>query len=297
MNTQIGQEITNFISHFAGEQVKEVNNVSGGCIHNALQINLESGRKLFAKTSPLEQYKMLNFEAEGLHHLNKYINKEFINIPKVLISKKLSTINILLMTWMDFSTGNENNLGRGLAMLHKQSNSENPGQFGWNKDGFIGSSPQVRGWMKSWGECFVKLRLIPQLKMAKKWLSDLEKPNFESQLIKYLNKHQPQPSLVHGDLWKGNTAVQKNGVGIIFDPAIWWADREVDIAMTKLFGGFSQEFYRGYEEIWQLPSSYKERSEIYNLYHLLNHANIFGGIYKQTAICSLKKVAYFIDNL
>ncbi len=296
MNDKIAQEIAGCISDFSREKIKEVKDVSGGCIHNALQIKLENGQKLFAKISPIKYYKMLDFEAEGLNHLNKYSNNDLLTIPNVLITQKLSTIAILLMPWMDLNIGNEKNLGKGLAILHKQSMLNSPNKFGLDIDGFIGSSPQLKGWMKSWGECFVKLRLTPQLNMAHKWFKGLENSNFESQLIKFLSKHQPKPSLVHGDLWKGNTAVQKNGKGIIFDPAIWWADREVDIAMTKLFGGFSNDFYEGYEEIWKLPSTYKERIDIYNLYHLFNHANIFGGSYRHQALTSLKKVSYLIDN-
>ncbi len=296
MNEKVLKEITSFVNHFSGEQVKGVNTVSGGCIHNALQIILDSGQKLFAKTSPIRNYNMLHYESEGLTYLNRYINKDFITVPKALTTKKFSTTAILLMQWIDLSIGNEKNLGKGLAMLHKKSLKQNSNQFGWDSDGFIGTSPQLRGWTKTWGDCFVKLRLIPQLKIAKKWGLEFHKPNFTSQLIKYLNTHNPQPSLVHGDLWKGNTAIHKTGKGIIFDPAIWQADREVDIAMTKLFGGFSKEFYVAYEEIWELPSCHNERVDIYNLYHLLNHANIFGGSYKQQALSTLKKVAYFIDN-
>ena len=297
MDEQVLNEITSCISHFSGEKVKEVNNVSGGCIHNALQIKLDGGKRFFAKISAAKHYKMLDFEAKGLNHLNKYTNNEFITIPQALISQKLSKTAILLMPWMDLGIGNEKNLGKGLAMIHKNSMKDSPSQFGWDIDGFIGTSPQAKGWVKNWGECFVKLRLMPQLKRAKQWFIGFENPTFYSQLIKYLNKHKAQPSLVHGDLWKGNAGVQKNGKGIIFDPAIWWADREVDIAMTKLFGGFSQDFYDAYEEIWKLPSSYKERVEIYNLYHLLNHANIFGETYRQKTLSALKKVSYFINNL
>ena len=116
-------------------------------------------------------------------------------------------------------------------------------------------------------------------------------------LINFLEMHNPKPSLVHGDLWRGNAAIDRRGNGVIFDPAVWWADREVDISMTTLFGGFSEDFYKGYEEIWKLPSSYKERIEIYNLYHLLNHANMFGGTYEQQSLNTLKKISYFVESL
>ena len=297
MNKEILEEIETCINHFCGEKVEKINNVLGGCIHNALKIKLRNGQKLFAKISPLKYYNMLHFEAEGLNNLNRYINQEFITIPQALFTKKLSTISILVLPWMELGVGNEKTLGKGIAQLHLESSKHNINQFGWDLDGFIGTSPQLKGWMRSWGECFVMLRLSPQLKMAKNWIKDFNKPNFESKLINFLNKHQPEPSLVHGDLWKGNTAVQQNGKGIIFDPAVWWADREVDIAMTKLFGGFSEDFYKGYEEIWKLPASYEERIEIYNLYHLLNHGNMFGGAYKQQSFNTLKRIYSLVDKL
>ena len=109
-------------------------------------------------------------------------------------------------------------------------------------------------------------------------------------ILNILNSFSTVPSLVHGDLWCGNAAVDEQGRGVLFDPASWWADREVDLAMTRLFGGFSDAFYEGYESIWPLPESAKFRVEIYNLYHLINHANIFGGSYKQQAISTLKNL-------
>ena len=107
-------------------------------------------------------------------------------------------------------------------------------------------------------------------------------------LSSYLNDHQPRISIVHGDLWSGNCGSTKNGLGSLYDPASYWADREVDISMTKLFGGFNREFYKGYEEIWPLDKFSKDRTDIYNLYHLLNHANMFGGSYKENSLKILK---------
>ena len=109
-----------------------------------------------------------------------------------------------------------------------------------------------------------------------------------------LDQHNPNPALVHGDLWSGNASIQSNGKAVIFDPAVWWADREVDLAMTRLFGGFSNEFYVGYESIFPIEESAKKRIDIYNLYHLLNHANIFGGSYKNQCLSSLKKLSNII---
>ncbi len=109
-------------------------------------------------------------------------------------------------------------------------------------------------------------------------------------MIDFLQEHNPVPSLVHGDLWSGNASTTKDGKGIIFDPAVYWADREVDLAMTKLFGGFSNEFYVAYKNTWPLNESAKRRVNIYNLYHLLNHANMFGGSYANQCFSSINQL-------
>ncbi|WP_241434038.1 MULTISPECIES: fructosamine kinase family protein [unclassified Prochlorococcus] len=279
-----------------GEKVSAVKPVHGGCIHNAWKITLESGREVFVKTSPSKCFKMLEFEAQGLNAINQKINKDFLIVPKPFSVEILDNTAILLMPWLDLQQGDERKLGQGLAILHKHSTDNNENRFGWDTDGFIGYSPQLGGWSESWGEFFVNMRLGPQIKMANKWGFNCINKEIYPKLIQYLERHNPMPSLVHGDLWKGNCAIHKNGKGIIFDPAVWFADREVDIAMTHLFGGFSNSFYEGYEEIWKLPDDNKERIDIYNLYHLLNHANLFGGNYKESCFLSLRKIKKFLDK-
>ena len=122
------------------------------------------------------------------------------------------------MPWLNLQSGNERKLGKGLALLHLESSKWKQENFGWGKDGFIGFNPQIAGWEKSWGTCFFKLRLSPQIQMATRWGLRFPIKKFSSRLIKYLDIHNPQPSLVHGDLWKGNAAVNEKGVGVIFDP-------------------------------------------------------------------------------
>ena len=201
------------------------------------------------------------------------------------------------MPWLSLSAGDQSFLGKGLARLHRSSFQSSPGKFGWGKDGYIGSGLQKGGWEENWGECFLKLRLLPQLELSKNWGLDISVINKISlQLVNFLNKHKPSPSLVHGDLWSGNASTLNNGKGVLIDPAIWWADREVDISMTRMFGGFSKQFYESYNKVWPLPKNYHEREDIYNLYHLLNHANIFGGSYKVSSKNSLKKIAKQVQN-
>jgi len=280
----------------AGKNVKDVNSVSGGCIHDAWCIAFNNGEKVFVKTTSIKNFEMLSFEAIGLSSLQNFAEDSLLSTPKPLTIQKLETHSILIMPWVDFSQGNAINLGRGLALLHKASKENHNGSFGWGNDGFIGLGPQPKGWEESWGECFINLRLIPQIKIAKKWgLRLIELKKFLSNIKSYLNKHHPEPSLVHGDLWQGNAGIDQSGRGVIFDPAVWWADREVDISMTRLFGGFSKDFYDGYDEVWPLTSSWIERIDIYNLYHLINHANLFGGSYEEQCIESIKRISRLVN--
>ncbi len=284
------EEILKSESLLSDEKVTKVTPVSGGCIHNAWQIKLATGKKIFAKTSPLENYKMLQFEADGLTAINKRLNPDVLIAPKPLALKKLTKVSILLMPWFELNQGSQVNLGKGLALFHKESSEEKQKLFGWENDGFIGNNSQIGGWETSWGKCFVKLRLEPQMKMAKGWGLSFKSKKFYNRIINFLEESEVQPSLVHGDLWKGNASVTNQGKGIIYDPATWWADREVDIAMTKLFGGFSNEFYNAYNSIWSLKDGFEKRQKIYNLYHVLNHANLFGGSYQNQSLSLMNQI-------
>ncbi|WP_269621903.1 fructosamine kinase family protein [Prochlorococcus marinus] len=287
------EEIFRTESPLKGERVTNVIPVNGGCIHDAWCLDLETGRQLFAKTTSVKNSSMLQFEAKGLDVLSQAVNTSYIKVPKPLSIQEIKNTSILILPWFNLLEGDEKKLGHGLALLHKETSKNNTEGFGWGEDGFIGNNPQIGGWESTWGECFVNLRLIPQMKIATKWGLNFDNKKVLSKITNFLNEHEPLPSLVHGDLWKGNAATNKTGEGVLFDPAVWWADREVDIAMTKLFGGFSKQFYSSYEEVFPLSSSFHQRIEIYNLYHLLNHANLFGGYYKHECLSILKR----LDNI
>jgi fructosamine-3-kinase len=156
-----------------------------------------------------------------------------------------------------------------LAEAHRK-----PGpRFGWSRDNYIGSTPQTNGWWDDWAGFWRERRLQPQLEMAQSQGFDLR---FEADLL--LKNHAPQPALLHGDLWSGNAGFTHEGP-VVFDPAVYYGDREADLAMTELFGGFPREFYRAYEETYPLDAGYPRRKHLYNLYHLLNHLNLFGAGY------------------
>jgi fructosamine-3-kinase len=158
-------------------------------------------------------------------------------------------------------------LGQMLAKLHRQTGP----RFGWHRDNWIGATPQVNGWRDDWSEFWQECRIRPQLELARKNGFSLPEPP-------RLKNHQPQASLLHGDLWSGNAGFIEKGP-VIFDPAVYYGDREADIAMTELFGGFPARFYDAYNEAFPLPAGYETRKHFYNLYHLLNHLNIFGAGY------------------
>jgi len=156
-----------------------------------------------------------------------------------------------------------------LATLHRQTGP----RFGWHRDNFIGATPQINSWRDDWATFFHECRIRPQLELARK--SGFSVPFPKENFLKH---HKPSPSLLHGDLWSGNAGFIDEGP-VIFDPAVYYGDREADLAMTELFGGFPARFYEAYNEAFPLPDGYETRKHFYNLYHLLNHLNIFGAGY------------------
>jgi fructosamine-3-kinase len=160
--------------------------------------------------------------------------------------------------------------GRMLAALHRNTAP----RFGWEKDNWIGLSPQKNGWREDWSSFFLDFRLRPQLEMARRNGYRIE----IGAICDLLQGHAPRPSLLHGDLWGGNVGFTAEGP-VIYDPAVYFGDREADMAMSELFGGFPPPFYRAYNAEWPLDRGYAARKHLYNLYHLLNHLNIFGGAY------------------
>ncbi len=291
MEELIKEAITNANKITKKSCIEKITPVRGGCIHKAWCIHLQNGQRVFAKTNHIRNFNMFRYEYECLLSLRKYSDKSFIYIPEPLDLIKYNEISILCINWIELEQSTQNILGKGLALLHKSSSRENKENFGWASEGFIGTNVQTRGWDQNWGDFFVKYRLEPQFKIAKAWGMEIKDyKNLLLYLSSYLNNHKPRRSLLHGDLWSGNCGSNQNGLGCLYDPACYWGDREVDIAMTRLFGGFSSDFYRGYQEIWALDKSSENRIQIYNLYHLLNHANIFGGSYKESALSTIKNL-------
>ena len=271
-------EINEICEELGETYPKSIEQVHGGDIHSAWRIEF-SNKKLFLKRN-IRNKKFLEFEKYCLQNLRKYINQENLVIPEVIAYKNIKNIEILLIEWIDMHNFDQKKLGKGLGELHLKSAESNPKMFGFPVEGFIGTTDQKKGLEDNWIDCFLNLRIIPQLLILKSKSLDKEIINKVKEKIKSeLLNHKPINALVHGDLWSGNAGMDKNGKGVIFDPASWWADNEVDIAMTKLFGGFRKEFYEEYHRIFPIKNGFEKRIIIYNFYHILNHANMFGGGY------------------
>jgi len=271
-------ELSEICNHLGESRPNNIKRIYGGSINEAWK--LEFNKKcIFAKRNKKGK-KLLKFEEICLKDLGKYVDQEYLIIPKVIGYLLINNVEVLLIEWINFNNNDQSKLGKGLGLLHLNSSRNNQSDFGYSVKGFIGTTEQIQGWERNWADCFLKLRINPQLSFLKKDFLEInliEKVRLKILLL--LQKHQPDKSLVHGDLWSGNVGIGTDNKGIIFDPACWWADSEVDIAMTKLFGGFKDEFYKSYNEVIRPKEGAEERIIIYNFYHILNHANIFGGNY------------------
>jgi fructosamine-3-kinase len=245
--------------------VSAVESVAGGCIHDCYRVTIGRSPR-FLKTNTSEYADAFAAEADGLAALRT----TGMRAPEPLGHGVAAERAYLLLEYLDLSGKKDfAALGRMLAAGHRKSGP----RFGWQRDNYIGSTPQQNGWCNDWGRFWLERRIRPQLEAAKRNGFALPLPGSS-----VLERHKPAPSLLHGDLWSGNAGFIAEGP-VVFDPAVYYGDREADLAMTELFGGFPREFYRAYNEAWPLEEGYQRRKHLYNLYHLLNHLNLFGGGY------------------
>lgn len=269
--------------------------LSGGGLHAAWRLEFAAAPPLFAK---IGDPSVLAAEAEGLGALARAAATDLrVPIPRGL--GDLGGQGVLLLDWLDLSASASEagwrDLGIALARLHRRSlgmvcaeGDRRDGVWGWPRDNVIGAMPQLNGWWDSWSDFFLQRRLAPQLAWLVRRSGALRgAERLLEQAGGWLANHRPQPVLVHGDLWSGNASLLRGGGGALFDPSIQRADREVDLAMARLFGGFPASFFSGYELEWPLPPGHHQRVRLYNLYHILNHANLFGGGYRGRAQASI----------
>jgi fructosamine-3-kinase len=260
-------------------EVRTLAAVGGGCIHTALRVEGDTAtasRSYFAKVNSADHAAMFAAEADGLAALR---DAGAIRVPQVIAQGHDDDDAWLVLEWLDLvpldaRTGAA--LGTALAALHSVPRE----RFGWARDNFIGATPQVNGWSDDWHAFWRDRRLHAQLRLA-------AHNRLPSRLIDrgerlaadcgaFFRTYHPKPSLLHGDLWGGNASAA-GAAPVVFDPAVYVGDREADLAMTELFGGFPGETVAAYRARLPLDEGYTVRRELYNLYHVLNHANLFGG--------------------
>lgn len=268
--------------------IESEKSISGGSINAAYRISTNRG-DLFLKCNAKAQDDFFEKEAEGLNLLRSA--ECSLRIPEVIAVE--SPVNgypgFLLMEYIKTGrTGNSSQFGVELAKLHQTEDSE----FGLNIDNYIGSLSQSNKKHTDWNSFFDEERISPQLKMAiDSGKMDMNVLSHWERLSSKLNQLLPEtkPSLVHGDLWSGNYMFDESGNAVLIDPAVYYGHPEMDLAMSKMFGGFTGEFYSGYESVCPLEPGFSDRVQIYNLYPLMVHVNLFGGHYTSQATRVLKR--------
>ncbi len=278
-------EIKNKIESVIEDSILSFKSILGGCINDAEIITTKSGKTFFVKTHNNSASDMFQCEANGLYEISK---ANVIRVPKIIYTSEdfLILENIISkpkskMFWEDF--------GRCFAQLHRYTGIA----FGFYEDNYIGSTPQLNEAVDSekndWSGFYFNNRLLFQYQLAeqKGYTGTQLKHSFlklEGKIDLILSGLNVTPSLLHGDLWSGNFITDERGNACLIDPAVYYGHREADLAMTKLFGGFDSKFYSAYNEEFQLDDGYEYRENIYKLYHVLNHLNLFGSGYYQQAV-------------
>ncbi|HEX2255046.1 MAG TPA: fructosamine kinase family protein [Thermoanaerobaculia bacterium] len=299
MNPQLTAAIEAALAERRGAAVDVVasRTVSGGCIHDARLVELADGQRFFLKADVGVPADLFEREAEGLAALAAVGE---IRVPAAPLPGRAGDTVFLLMEAI--STGRPGSgffadFGRRFARFHRASAHRGPaGRFGFDHDNYLGGTPQPNPWCDDWTEFFRRHRLAHQLELARRGgRSDPELHRLGERLLARLGDWLDVPEepacLLHGDLWSGNFLADDAGAPVLVDPAVYRGHREADLAMTHLFGGFDAAFHRAYEEEWPLPPGSAERLEIYQLYHLLNHLNLFGAGYRGRCLAILRRYA------
>lgn len=260
-------------------KAKESRSIGGGCINQAYCVT-DGAQCYFVKLNTADSLIMFEAEAAGLLEIHQ---SQTLRVPLPVCHGHNDQAAWLVLEYLPLSGGGRGHavdLGRQLAAMHRTTSE----QFGWVRDNTIGQTLQINTQSSDWVNFWRMQRLGFQLDLAKTNGHNGKLQKLGEQLLIDLDKFfpgaSPPPALLHGDLWSGNYAYDDSGNPVLFDPAIYYGDREADIAMTELFGGFPADFYSAYRYDYPLDSGYNIRKLVYNLYHILNHLNLFGSSYR-----------------
>jgi len=274
------QQVAEHISQGTGKpfQIKSQRSVGGGCINQAMQLS-DDQRSFFIKLNQASQLAMFEAERDGLKEM---VASQSIRVPQPLCCGVAAGSAYIVMEWLSLGGGNSwEQMGQQLATMHRYTSDQG---YGWHRDNTIGETPQKNGWYQDWVEFWRDRRLGPQFSFAHaKGGHFPQRDELMNAIPRLLAGHIPTASLLHGDLWSGNAAITTAGEPIIFDPATYYGDPETDLAMTELFGRLPQAFYQAYNAANPIDNGYTARKPLYNLYHVLNHFNLFGGSYSSQA--------------
>jgi fructosamine-3-kinase len=293
--------------HGLGRRIEQVVEVGGGCINHAARLVTETGMSLFLKWNDAAPAGMFDAEADGLRALAK---PDAVRVPTPLAwsgapgdpqsaphqkSVEPTGASWLLMEHVPAgrpSQDSEERLGVGLSRIHVVGADASAGEFGWRRDNWIGSLPQANPPTVSWADFWLGHRLEPQLELARArgHLSDGALDRVID-LTGDALADVVQPELVHGDLWGGNRFASADGDPVLIDPAVYLGHGEVDLAMSELFGGFGASFYHAYRDAHGLSDAYEAyRRDLYQLYYLLVHVNLFGASYEASSLRAARRV-------
>lgn len=282
------EQIIRHISDQIQSQITAFRPVSGGDISSAYLLETQSQKFLLKVNSKSSAKTMFDAEQHGLRAIE---STKTIAVPHVHLVDEMDGIAFLLMDFVESRRPNAKDythFGRDLANMHLVSND----QFGFSSDNFIGSLSQSNAFHTDWAEFYWNERILPQLEIAKKntALDDAKIPSKESALKIFRQVFgEVKPSLLHGDLWGGNYLISTDGTPFLIDPAVYYGHSIVDVAMSRLFGGFDAEFYDAYHEIIPKQTYYQEQIKLYQLYYLLVHLNLFGRSYRSSVVDILER--------
>lgn len=285
------QTISDYISTVTSADfyIVNVDNISGGDINQSFAV-YNNQKRYFVKVNKANMAAMFEQEAYALQRIT---DTQTIACPTVIGLGTTNDYSFLVLEYLAIKKSTHSSwyqFGQELAQMHEASVH---GQFGWQEDNFIGLTPQTNQWQSNWRCFFSEQRIGWQLQLLRE--KSIKLGNIDHIIDachKGLLHHKVFPSLVHGDLWQGNLGFCEDKP-VIFDPASYYGDREVDLAMTELFGTLPLDFYQGYQSISAIPPGYEKRKHIYNLYHILNHANLFGEVYIDQAQASISRILAF----